>query len=103
MSEVSRWIVGIDLGTSNCAVAWASSSSATIEDFPLTQVVGPGQLKDFALLPSFIYFPIAGEFPPESCSLAWENGGSLIVGRFARERSARVSGRSIVSAKSWLS
>ncbi|MDB6054802.1 MAG: heat shock protein 70 family protein [Verrucomicrobiales bacterium] len=103
MSEDKRWIVGIDLGTSNCAVAYASSQSRSISDFLLPQIAGPGQVKDFLLLPSFLYFPVPGEFPPGSCSVPWENGEERIVGRFARERSSKVSGRSIFSAKSWLS
>jgi hypothetical protein len=54
------------------------------------------------LLPSCIYLPGEHELAAGSTALPWEQSPELIVGEFARWQGARVPGRLVASAKSWL-
>ena len=54
------------------------------------------------MLPSFLYLTGGPELPPGSARLPWSDGGDRIVGEFARIQGARVPGRLVASAKSWL-
>jgi molecular chaperone DnaK (HSP70) len=95
----TKFVIGIDLGTSNCAVAYVEPSagaSAPIRDFPVRQFVRPGETQDKPLFPSVVYQSFEGEFPAGSL------GTGPIVGEFARFQAGRVPGRAVTSAKSWL-
>ncbi|PTX96653.1 Hsp70 family protein [Opitutus sp. ER46] len=99
------FVVGIDLGTSNCAMAaaaLASGAGATVTDFAITQLQRPGQAEARPLLPSCLYRPGAGEIAPGTARLPWGEATDWIVGEFARWQGARVPGRFVNSAKSWL-
>jgi len=101
-----EYLVGIDLGTSHCAVAFAEPAlgpNAPIVDFPVTQLRQPGNAGPAPLLPSAIYLKGEHELPPEAAALPWDSLPSQIVGAFARVQGARVPGRLVISAKSWLS
>jgi molecular chaperone DnaK (HSP70) len=103
----SRYLVGIDLGTTNCAVAYVDTHgrerpAANIEDFAVPQLVAPGETAPRAMLPSFVYLPGAHELPPGASRLPWSEGSERIVGEFARFQGAKVPSRLISSAKSWL-
>ena len=93
--------VGIDLGTTNSALAEVDLSiepAGPGEPLPapiqveVPQLVAPGETAPLELLPSFIYLP-----------KAFEKLGESIVGRYARERGAQVPARLVSSSKSWLS
>ncbi|MBN1843216.1 MAG: Hsp70 family protein [Deltaproteobacteria bacterium] len=107
--EPSRYIVGIDLGTTNCAVAYVDTLAQEEDDRPkirlfrIAQVVAPGTVEERQLLPSFSYQQATGEFPQGSLDLPWQEELGFAVGAFARERGAEVPDRVISSAKSWLS
>jgi len=82
---MSDFLVGIDLGTSNCAVAYVDAArglDAPVLDFPIVQTVRPADVGPFPLLPSAIYLSHPNEFP--------ESYSSHIVGEFARWQGARV-------------
>jgi molecular chaperone DnaK (HSP70) len=103
----SRYLVGIDLGTTNCAVAYVDTHGrerpgANIEDFPVPQLVAAGETAPRAMLPSFLYFPGAHELPPSAAHLPWNERSDRIVGEFARIQGAKVPSRLVSSAKSWL-
>ena len=103
---MSDLVIGIDLGTSNCAVACidpARGTEAPVVDLPITQGIRPGDIRPSRLLPSAIYFPHSNELPPDSYALPWDPAPSHIVGEFARWQGTRVPSRLITSAKSWLS
>ena len=103
---MSDFLVGIDLGTSNCAVAYIdpkSGSKAPVVDFPIIQAVRPSDIRAVPLLPSAIYLPHADELPQAAYALPWDPMPAHIVGEFGRWQGARVSSRLITSAKSWLS
>jgi len=101
---MARFILGIDLGTSNCAVAYVDPSAgaqARVLDVPIAQTIRPGEVGARPLLPSVVYLPFEGEFPPGSLSLPWGQPVNA-VGELARWQGGRVPGRVIASAKSWL-
>lgn len=85
--------VGIDLGTTNSAVAWISPAEAAEADYPpihvldIPQVVAPGRSEPRRTLPSFLYV----------------DGDGVVTGAYAREQGALVPTKSIYAAKSWLS
>jgi molecular chaperone DnaK (HSP70) len=103
----SRYIVGIDLGTTNCAVAYVETQgrerpSADIRDFPVPQLIAPAETTPRPMLPSFLYLPGGVELPPGAARLPWDETSERIVGEFARVQGARVPSRLVSSAKSWL-
>ncbi|MGE0681758.1 MAG: Hsp70 family protein [Candidatus Binatia bacterium] len=99
----SRYIVGIDLGTTNCAVAYVDTErSSLVQHFPILQLVSEATVAPQPTLPSFLYLPGAHELPPGSLALPWDRERDYAVGQFARVQGARVPGRLISSAKSWL-
>jgi molecular chaperone DnaK (HSP70) len=103
----SRYIVGIDLGTTNCAAAFVDTRgrerpSADIQLFDIPQLVAAGETAPRPMLPSFLYLPGPHELPPDAASLPWKPGADRIVGEFARIQGARVPAHLVASAKSWL-
>ena len=111
---MAKFVLGIDLGTTNCALAYAeivpeggeSKASAPLI-LQIPQVVGAGECADRPVLPSFLYIPRDGEFQEEALDLPWtapvEGKLPWLVGTFARDYGAKVPGRLVSSAKSWLS
>jgi molecular chaperone DnaK (HSP70) len=97
--------IGIDLGTSNCAVATVSAESDAISLLPITQISQAGQLISESMLPSLSYLPLAEEQAASAATLPWSNEGVLrdfVVGAWAKTRAQEVPDRVITSAKSWL-
>ena len=81
---MSRYAVGIDLGTTNCALAWVdleiglTHRPATPMEIP--QLVDVGEIASRRLLPSFVYLSTAGEFPPGALDLPWKTNTFEVVG-----------------------
>ncbi len=103
-----RYAVGIDLGTTHCALSWLEVSQeqgrgAQQSMLPLPQLTAPGTVEERLLLPSFLYLPSAQEFPEGSLGLPWAKDRADVVGEFARTHGAKVPSRLVSSAKSWLS
>ena len=100
----ARFVVGIDLGTTNCAVAHADLllPEGGASDVPLLQVAHPGTVEERAVLPSFLYLPGAHELADGAIALPWRSDEPDVVGVFARDQGARVPHRVVASAKSWL-
>ncbi len=100
-----RYVVGIDLGTTNCALAYvdlkATGPELEIKVLEIPQLVGPGRLGKREVLPSFLYLPGEFEFLGD-LALPWDNERRYAVGVFARDQGALVPGRLVSSAKSWL-
>ena len=100
-----RFSLGIDLGTSNSAIALSEVDSEQTDIIELTQVLGPNRIGEKPTLPSALYIPHPDEFPEGTFPLPWQTagGGGAIIGHFARDHGALVPDRLITSAKSWLS
>jgi len=104
---MSRYLVGIDLGTTNIAVAYVDTASRAaggpkLHTFRVPQVVAAGQVQDNDLLPSFLYIPGAHDLAPGAIDLPWKRAPTDTAGMFARNHGAKVPGRQVSSAKSWL-
>ena len=84
--------IGIDLGTTNSALAYIPAIEGELPDYPeihvlqIPQHVAPGQIEPRRTLPSFLFL-----------------GDQTYVGAYAREQGALVPTKSVHSAKSWLS
>lgn len=101
----SRYVVGIDLGTTNSAAAYVDTAQADwdVQVFPVLQVVAPGQLEPHEILPSFHYQPPEAEIAAGALQLPWQREHrNYAVGRYARDFGAQLAGRQVASAKSWL-
>jgi hypothetical protein len=104
------YVIGIDLGTTNSALAYAEVhadadpfSPANVQLMAIPQLVNPGELRDEDLLPSFLYLPGPNDFPPGTIALPWDEASRFVTGRLAQKRGAENAGRLVSSAKSWLS
>src|SRR4051812_18244029 len=101
----SRFVVGVDLGTTNSALAYVDTGAgpdAKVTPFPIPQVVSPGTVEERPLLPSFLYLPNPGEQPAGALRLPWDADRDYAVGEFARNFGSQVPPRLVASAKSWL-
>src|SRR6476620_8260948 len=101
----SRFVVGIDLGTTNSALAFVDTTAgkdAKVTPFPVPQVVAQGAVEERPLLPSFLYLPGSGEQPAGALKLPWDGKRDYCVGEFARNFGSQVPTRLVSSAKSWL-
>src|SRR5262245_6327903 len=101
----SRFVVGIDLGTTNSALAYVDTGAgkdAKVTAFQVPQVVAQGDVEERPLLPSFLYLPGAGEQPAGALKLPWDAKRDYCVGEFARAFGSQVPTRLVASAKSWL-
>lgn len=106
MSE-ARYSVGIDLGTTHCALSFVDltqSQGETVEQqvMAIPQLISPGNVEEQLLLPSFLYLPHPNEFAPNDLMLPWDSEPQYVVGELARSQGARTPIRVVSSAKSWL-
>ncbi|WP_309387766.1 hsp70 family protein [Cerasicoccus frondis] len=105
----TRYTIGIDLGTSNCALAYIDTEAPT----PRTQLLEApqyeslGKWREDAVLPSFCYFltddearELHGEGQAVDQIADWSR--SRVVGLWAREMASLAPERVAYSAKSWL-
>lgn len=99
----SPFLVGIDLGTTNSAVAFVDTRrGGRVQLFRVPQLTAPGLVEPYPVLPSFLFFPDAHELESGALSTPWAARPDTIVGVLARERGAVAPGRQVASAKSWL-
>jgi molecular chaperone DnaK (HSP70) len=84
--------IGIDLGTTNSALAYVEQNENELPDYPeikvlqIPQYVAAGRMEARRTLPSFLFL-----------------GDQTYVGAYAREQGALIPTKSVHSAKSWLS
>src|ERR1017187_4886002 len=105
-----KYVIGIDLGTTNSALAYAEVQAdadpfapASVQLMGIPQLVNPGEVRDEDLLPSFLYLPGPADFPAGTLALPWDEASGFVVGRLAQKRGVENAGRLVSSAKSWLS
>jgi Hsp70 protein len=100
----ARFSLGIDLGTSNCAMALTDLETDRTEVLPITQILAANQLGEKLTQASALYLPHPEEFQPGSFPLPWNViGKPEVIGQFARDHGSLVPDRLVTSAKSWLS
>lgn len=106
-----RFVVGIDLGTTNSAVSFVDldAPERKLEMLPIPQAVAVGVLEERTTLPSF--FCRSADAPTEptnperrdfSLKRAPKDGKIGVVGAFARDFGATEPDSFVASAKSWL-
>ena len=91
----SKYIVGIDLGTSNSILAYTPAdlddpAGAEIKLLEIPQIIGPGSVASRSMLPSFIFLPGEKDMSPDALNLPWETDVKRVVGEFAQERGAEL-------------
>ncbi len=101
-----RYIVGIDLGTTNSAVSYVDlqveEKSRHTEIFPIPQLTGPGEVSNLTVLPSFLYIPGEYDIGKEALAMPWPTSEDHFAGAFARDHGSKVPARLVASAKSWM-
>ncbi|MBV1880568.1 MAG: Hsp70 family protein [Pseudomonadales bacterium] len=108
---MSRYSIGIDLGTTHCVVSFVdleNEGSTAIEDeikqeiLLLPQLASLGSVEEKAQLPSFLYQYHESEVAPDDLALPWDRRPDKLVGELARSLGSKTPIRLISSAKSWL-
>ncbi len=103
----ATYVVGLDLGTTHCAISYvdldlSEGEEVALDVLPIPQVVTPGNVETRDLLPSFLYLPLDGELPDGALTLPWSIDPAFGVGEVARGLGAKTPIRVVASAKSWL-
>ena len=95
--SVARYSIGIDLGTTNCALSYVplESVGSTSCVLPIEQREGVGAKAAHTTLPSFLHRPLDSELIGDECD-GWS------VGAYARKMAGDRPGTVAHSAKSWL-
>jgi hypothetical protein len=99
----AKYVIGIDLGTTNSVLAYAplEGDQPVVEVLPIPQLVAPGTVEPRPVLPSFLY--LAAEHEGQgSLDLPWAQGRTIAVGEMARAQAAEMPDRTVTAAKSWL-
>ena len=97
----ARFSIGIDLGTTNCALAFVPlHGEARSEVLGIPQWDSPSAITESVALPSFLYLP--EEAAAAQIQYGEAKNEEWIVGRLARKKAAELPGRVVHSAKSWL-
>src|SRR5262249_13357611 len=104
---MAHYLIGIDLGTTNIALAYidlrkAKRGRPEVQTFAIPQLVAPGETAGRPLLPSFLYLPGPHDLPAGATALPWDPNRGEVAGEFARNHGAKIPGRLVTSAKSWL-
>ena len=100
----ARYVLGIDLGTTNSVVAYTSleEEEPQIHLLSIPQLVGAGTVESRTVLPSFAYLASEHEAREGAFDLPWQSGRDFAVGELARRQAAEVPDRTVTAAKSWL-
>ncbi|MEM9189533.1 MAG: Hsp70 family protein [Myxococcota bacterium] len=107
MSDEPSYAIGVDLGTTHCALSYvdldlSEGDEVAQHTLPVPQLTAPGEIEAQSLLPSFLYLPHATEFGEGELSLPWPTERTELLGELARTRGGLTSIRLVSSAKSWL-
>ena len=100
----AKYVVGIDLGTTNSVVAYAplDGDSADVSLLPIPQFVAADTTENLDSLPSFLYLPTSQEIDGNSYLMPWQDRAEVVLGELARRQSSEVPTRTVGAAKSWL-
>ena len=92
-APAGKYVIGIDLGTTNSAMAFAEVRAgedrfalAGVQLLPIPQLTNPSEVREEDLLPSFLYLPGSTDFPGGSLALPWDGARGYVVGRLAQKR-----------------
>ncbi len=105
----ARYAIGIDLGTTNCSLAYVDLEAASAPRpllLSIPQWEGEGQLGSSLKLPSFVWFMPKSMVKQNTRQLPWSSPTErvhLVLGREAKFRALKEPDRVAFAAKSWLS
>lgn len=101
---MARFSIGIDLGTTNCVVAYTELDCETpdVQILNIEQVTAPNQTETLPTLPSFLYIPNEQEKSSGVFDIPDLPAYPTVNGTYARTISADQPERTIAAAKSWL-
>ncbi len=111
-----QYVIGIDLGTTNCAVSYVDvaqlreqgvikqlpDKKKVIKVFNIPQLTGHGEFSKISVLPSFLYIPGDYDISKETLKHPWKKREDMFAGTFARDHGSKIPSRLVSSAKSWL-
>ncbi len=98
-----QYTLGIDLGTTNSVIAYSPLNEiADIRLLSIPQVTQPHTIESLSSLSSFSYIANETETKENAFDLPWNESDGVIVGQFARQRSAEAPERTVGASKSWL-
>ncbi|MEM7313056.1 MAG: Hsp70 family protein [Planctomycetota bacterium] len=99
----AKYVIGIDLGTTNSVVAYAAldEEDAEVQLLRIPQLVAEHTVEAHSSLASFAFLGIGK--PNGSLDMPWADSRDYCVGEFARRSAAENAERTISAAKSWLS
>jgi hypothetical protein len=100
----AKYVVGIDLGTTNSVLAYApiNAENPQVELLPVPQLTAPGTVESRTSLPSFLYLAPDQEAAGGTLDLPWQAAQTQVVGEMARRQAAEAPQRTVTAAKSWL-
>ena len=100
----AKYIIGIDLGTTNSALAYASldAEQPEVKLLSILQLVAPSTVEARDLLPSFLFLASKQEGATGAYDVPWATGRDFAIGEMARRQSAELPDRTVGAAKSWL-
>ena len=100
----AKYVLGIDLGTTNSVVAYAplDAKSPAIELLEIPQLVAANTIEGRHSLPSFLYLSPEHEASSGALDLPWESRRRFAVGEPGAAARRRNAGTTVVAAKSWL-
>lgn len=99
----AKYVVGIDLGTTNCVLAYAplEGDAPQVTLLAVPQLVAASTIDKRESLPSFLYLAPEHE-SGGALDLPWATGRKFCAGEHARRQGAEMPDRTVVAAKSWL-
>jgi molecular chaperone DnaK (HSP70) len=100
----ARFVLGIDLGTTNSVIAYTplDAEEPAVQLLPIPQLVAAGTVESLGSLASFLYLAREHEIGQGTLDVPWAEGRDFAVGELARRQSAEVPERTVGAAKSWL-
>lgn len=100
----ARYVIGIDLGTTNCVLAYAelAEDEPEVGLMPIPQLVSPNTVESPSSLPSFLFLADPHESESGELDLPWASDRDFAVGEYARQQAAEAPQRTVAAAKSWL-
>jgi molecular chaperone DnaK (HSP70) len=98
----SRFIIGIDLGTTQCALSYVDldDKNLKVKTFAIPQLVGDGQVEELPTLASVLF--LKEDSREISCPEWMHTEATPVLGSYARELGSQIPSRFVHSSKSWL-
>ncbi len=100
MSSDSRYLIGIDLGTTNTALSYLDKQEELpqVKVLKIPQIIAPGEVDSLETLPSFLY--LLDQSKASTFSMGEEK--DICVGAYAKKIAGEQASKVVASAKSWL-